>query len=141
MFGVKSLVLTLHPDLRIRNISKDATNRQEGINRPDSSQIPVGSFSGLCRQGPLSELFATLIQRSFAIGFRGKGGDFVDLKELPGSTGISGFSDFSIAIHACVKGERHRSTLKAKHELSGPQQEQRAAGGRLCPIAAAQGFF
>ncbi|KAL8448704.1 hypothetical protein Emed_003613 [Eimeria media] len=29
-------------------------------------------------------------------GFRGKGGDFVDLKELPGSSGISGFSDFTV---------------------------------------------
>ncbi|KAL8270855.1 hypothetical protein Esti_005226 [Eimeria stiedai] len=37
-------------------------------------------------------------------GFRGKGGDFVDLKELPGSSGMSGFSDFSIAVHASVKG-------------------------------------
>ncbi|KAL8440393.1 hypothetical protein Efla_000281 [Eimeria flavescens] len=57
------------------------------------------SYWGSTRNGIPSEAK----KRRSSSGFRGKGGDFVDLKELAGSSGISGFSDFSIAVHACVK--------------------------------------
>ncbi|XP_026190061.1 uncharacterized protein LOC34618374 [Cyclospora cayetanensis] len=52
-------------------------------------------------------------------GFRGKRGDFVDLSELPGSTEIAGFSDFTIAVHACIKGGKGHWRTMVSHSGCG----------------------